>query len=120
MPRYQNSECDEHRNVKTSAPVCIVCMDKEITRLRRLAQASLDARDKEAKAAMALENAQANFHRFDVEERVHEKAMIEASEADRALREALTPPNDKGVGLDACGGQSRTTAGLCHTPTTEK
>jgi hypothetical protein len=27
----------------------------------------------------------------------------------------LTPSNDKGVGLDAAGGQSRTTDGLCHT-----
>lgn len=61
--------------------------------LRGLAQAGLDARDKEAKAAMSLENAQANFHRFDAEERAHEQAMIEASEADRALREALKTPN---------------------------
>lgn len=73
--------------------VCIVCMDEEITRLRKLAQASLDARDKEARAAMSLENAQANFHRFDAEERAHAKAMIEASEADRALREALRTHN---------------------------
>ncbi len=61
--------------------------------LRRLAKASLDARDREARASMSLENAQANFHRFDAEERAHEKAMIEASEADRALRAALTTPN---------------------------
>ena len=93
MTRYPNSECDEHRNVHTSAPVCIVCMDDELTRLRTLAQASLDARDKEAMAAMSLENAQANFHRFDAEERAHAQAMIEASDADRALREALTTPN---------------------------
>ena len=98
MPRYPNSECEEHRNVQTSAPVCIVCMDEEITRLRTLSQASLDARDKEAKAAMSLENAQTNFHRFDAEERAHEKAMIEASEADRALREALATPNVLGEG----------------------
>lgn len=89
MTKYPNSECDKHRNIKTSAPVCIVCMDEEITMLRNLAQASLDARDKEAKAATSLENAQTNFHRFDAEERAHEKAMIEASKADRALREAL-------------------------------
>ena len=55
MPRYPNSECDAHRNVKTSAPVCIVCMDEELTRLRKLAQASLDARDKEADAALRAE-----------------------------------------------------------------
>jgi hypothetical protein len=34
MTKYPNSECDKHRNVKTSAPVCIVCLDEEITRLR--------------------------------------------------------------------------------------
>ena len=61
--------------------------------LRKLAQAVLDARNKEARTAMSLENAQANFHRFDAEERAHEKAMIEASEADRALRDALATPN---------------------------
>lgn len=27
----------------------------------------------------------------------------------------LAAANDKGVGLDAAGGQSRTTGGLCHT-----
>lgn len=69
-------------------------VESKLTTLRTLAQASLDARDKETKAAMSLENAQTNFHRFDAEERAHEKAMIEASEADRALREALTTPND--------------------------
>lgn len=61
--------------------------------LRKLAQASLDARDSEARAARSLENAQANFHLFDAEERALEKAMIEASEADRALRDALASPN---------------------------
>lgn len=68
-------------------------LEFELHTLRILAQASLDARDKEVKAAMSLENAQANFHRFDAEERAHEKAMIEASEADRRLREALATPN---------------------------
>jgi len=67
--------------------------EAELATLRKLAQAVLDARDKEARAVMSLENAQANFHRFDAEERAHEKAMIEASEADRALREALATPN---------------------------
>ena len=69
--------------------------------LRKLAQAVLDARNKEARTAMSLENAQANFHRFDAEERAHEKAMIEASEADRALRDALATPNAKVTGSPA-------------------
>lgn len=34
MTKYPNSECDAHRNVETNAPVCIVCMDIEIARLR--------------------------------------------------------------------------------------
>lgn len=34
MPKYPNSECDKHRNVQTSAAVCIVCMYEEIMRLR--------------------------------------------------------------------------------------
>lgn len=87
--RYADSACDVHKSVTTSAPVCIVCMGEEIVRLRKLAKASLDARSKEAKAEMSLENAQANFHRFDVEERAYEKAMVEAREADRLLREEI-------------------------------
>ncbi len=81
--------------------------------LRKLAQAVLDARNKEARTAMSLENAQANFHRFDAEERAHEKAMIEASEADRALRDALATPNAKTVGLAGIIGESHTSDGLC-------
>lgn len=69
--------------------------------LRKLAQAVLDARDKEARAAMSLENAQTNFHRFDAEKRAYEKAMIEASEADRALRDALATPNVEVSGPEA-------------------
>ena len=38
MVRYPNSECDAHRNIKTSAPVCIVCMIEEIERLRMAIQ----------------------------------------------------------------------------------
>lgn len=34
MIRYPNSECEEHRDVKTSAPVCIICMAQEAERLR--------------------------------------------------------------------------------------
>ena len=34
MTKYPNSECAAHRNVETNAPVCIVCMDIEIARLR--------------------------------------------------------------------------------------
>ena len=77
--------------------------------LRKLAQAVLDARNKEARTAMSLENAQANFHRFDAEERAHEKAMIEASEADRALRDALATPNAIGQRGAACGASAAPT-----------
>jgi hypothetical protein len=34
MTKYPNSECDAHRDVKTSAPVCIICMGNEIEQLR--------------------------------------------------------------------------------------
>lgn len=63
--------------------------------LRRLAQAVLDTRNAEAKAAMTMENAQANFHRghADVCERAHLDALVAASEAEKALHEALTTPN---------------------------
>ena len=93
MTRYPNSECDEHRNVKTSAPVCIVCMDEELTRLRKLAQASLDAREKEAKAAMSYECAKDNYTDFCKEVAEYEKAMLAANRADAALRAELATPN---------------------------
>ena len=38
MTKYPNSECDSHRDVTTSAPVCIVCMDREIEALRQDAE----------------------------------------------------------------------------------
>ena len=91
MTKYLNSECEAHRNIKTGTPVCIVCMANEVVMLRRLAQASLDAGDKEARAAMSLANAQANFSSFGEEDRAHRKAMIEAIKANRALRDALVP-----------------------------
>lgn len=34
MTKYPNSACDAHKNVTTSDPVCLVCMDMEIRRLR--------------------------------------------------------------------------------------
>lgn len=77
--------------------------EAELATLRKLAQAVLDARDKEARAVMSLENAQANFHRFDAEERVHEKAMVEASKAEKALRDALATPNAKSQATDGLG-----------------
>lgn len=92
----EDGNADRARLLRTCEKMMRSELDRLVARvelLRTLAQASLDARDKEAKAALSLENAQTNFHRFDAEERAHEQAMIEASEADRALREALTTPN---------------------------
>lgn len=91
MTKYPNSDCEEHRNVKTSAPVCVLCMAEEIERLRTLATAHLDARDKEAQAKMSFDNAEENFSNSDPERRAYEKAMVAASAADQALRNALTP-----------------------------
>ena len=64
-------------------------------RLRTLAKAVLDTREAEAKTAMTMENAQANFHRGHAEacERAHLDALVAASEAEKALREALATPN---------------------------
>lgn len=64
-------------------------------RLRTLAKAVLDTRDAEAKTAMTMENAQANFRRGHAEacERAHLDALVAASEAEKALRDALATPN---------------------------
>jgi hypothetical protein len=64
-----------------------------LAELRTLAAASLAARDKEARALMTLENAEANYSSHGAEMRAHELAMIEASAADAALRKALMLPN---------------------------
>lgn len=77
----QRKAANEHRNAAMGAD------------LRTLAKAVLDTRSAEAKAAMAAENAQANFHRYEAEYRAHEKAMVAASEAEMALRDALATPN---------------------------
>ena len=68
----------------------------ENRRLRELAKASLDARDKEAKASMAVDVALANFTDYRGEVAAHEKARIEASAADSALREAIMGSNVEG------------------------
>lgn len=36
MTKYPKSECEEHLDVKTDRPVCIICMMDEIDRLRGL------------------------------------------------------------------------------------
>lgn len=75
----------------------------EIERLRTLAKAVLDTRDAEAKAAMTMENAQANFCRGHAEacERAHLNAMVAASEAEKALHDALATHNVKVRGPEA-------------------
>lgn len=88
---YPDSACEEHRSVKTSEPVCIICMAEEVERLRVLAQAHIDARDKEAKTKMSFDNAEENYSNSDPEAREYEKAMVAASAADKALRDELTP-----------------------------
>lgn len=61
----------------------------EIDRLRRLAGAALAARNAEARAALAYENARNNFSQDTHEQKQYERAMVAASEADKALRNAL-------------------------------
>lgn len=36
MTKYPNSACEAHRGVKTSDPVCIICMANEIETLKSL------------------------------------------------------------------------------------
>lgn len=69
--------------------------EAENAKLRTLAKAVLDTRNAEAKAAMTMENAQANFRRGHAEacERAHLDALVAASEAEKALRDALAAPN---------------------------
>lgn len=57
--------------------------------LREKAQASLDAREKEAKAMFAFKVAEDNFSDSRPEGEVLEIALINASKADAALRECL-------------------------------
>lgn len=45
MTKYPNSECETHRSVRTSEPVCVVCMANEIERLRAALQELVDLKD---------------------------------------------------------------------------
>ena len=62
-------------------------------RLRALAKAVLDTRNAEAKAAMSYECAKDNYSNCCLEAAKHEKAMVAASKAEEALRDALETPN---------------------------
>lgn len=59
------------------------------TELKRLAKASLDAREEEARALMSLDNAKSNFSQDDWEVKNYERKVLAAVAADKALREAL-------------------------------
>jgi hypothetical protein len=65
----------------------------ELHTLRILAQASLDAREAEAKANLTWDNALNNYSQSTKEARAAERAMLAANAADKALRDALKPPN---------------------------
>lgn len=67
--------------------------EAENAKLRTLAKDVLDTRNAEAKAAMTWENAQANYQSCNTEAYEHELAMVAASEAEKALRDALATPN---------------------------
>lgn len=67
----------------------LLCAGEELARLKQLARASLNAREKEAKALLSMENARNNFSQDDWESRNYERAVTDASEADAALREAV-------------------------------
>jgi hypothetical protein len=67
---------------------------KRCAKLSKLAKAVLDTHEAEAKAAAAFENAQTNYDNCDPEEAAYEAAMIAASTAEKALREALERASD--------------------------
>lgn len=71
------------------AAIVLVRQAEEIDRLKRLAGAALAARNAEARAAMAYENARNNFSQDTHEQKQYERAMIAATEADKSLRNAL-------------------------------
>ena len=85
-----------------------LCADyDQLQEVARLAQASLDARNSEARAQMAFENAGANFHDMQPEAKAYSKAMVLASMADTALREALAKVHNASVtGLAPKGDKS--------------
>ena len=59
--------------------------------LRTLAIASLESGEREATAAMTYEVAVNDFSHPEPEGKAYEKAMLAASAADKALRDAVTP-----------------------------
>lgn len=63
MTKYPNSECEAHRDVKTSQPVCIICMGNEIEQLRGLLEAE------QADCQLQRKNKNANWEkalRFEI------------------------------------------------------
>lgn len=46
MAEYPDSACEAHRNVKTSEPVCVICMGNEIERLRAALRSAKAAMEK--------------------------------------------------------------------------
>jgi hypothetical protein len=61
----------------------------QVDSLRTALQRVLDARNKEAKAAMSYQNARENFSDSTDERKAHERAMLAASEAELQARTLL-------------------------------
>ena len=55
----------------------------------------LNTRCEEARAAMALTNAQENYSSYDAEDTAHTKAMVAASKAERYARELIAKHGGK-------------------------
>ena len=87
MTKYPNSECDSHRDVATSAPVCIVCMDREIEALRQDAERWRHAR--KLLTVDDLEGAQGAFDSFGCLVSEHECLRVDAA-IDAAMAGANT------------------------------
>lgn len=53
MTDYQNSECEAHGDIKTSEPVCIICLQERIDELENDYKNLMDASLQQAKLLMA-------------------------------------------------------------------
>ncbi len=74
MTKYPNSECEEHRDVKTDKPVCIICMAQEIENLQAMYDAQCQCADEWAEK-----------YRAEVERKADASLLVRIAELEQAL-----------------------------------
>ena len=74
MTKYPNSECEEHRDVKTDKPVCIICMAQEIENLQAMYDAQCQCADEGAEK-----------YRAEVERKADASLLARIAELEQAL-----------------------------------